>query len=132
MRTINTKSDYTLPNTCLTIVTFTSVLLMMAPVFAHQCRYLKGDKKNLCLAKQENQRFYCRYVKDIDQRNYCTSHFVLDKKLCEGIKGEDLKGQCNQEMDNRLKELADEEARRAEEAEQAKAAQDNKANGKNP
>ena len=104
------------------------MILVGSSAFAHYCRYYKPDARNLCLAKRENARFYCRYIKAPDQQRYCYAY--LDKKpnQCASIQDETLRTQCETEAQARLDEAialqkaAEEAAKAAEEAENAKAA----------
>ena len=97
--------------------------LLSTPVLAHHCRYFKPDARNFCLAKNENKRFYCRYIKDPDQQLYCYSYMDKAPNRCEAIRDETLKTQCATEAQARLDEaLALQKA--AEEAAKAKAAEE--------
>ena len=106
-------------------------LLFVSHATANHCRYFKPDARNLCLAKREDARFYCRYIKDPDQQRYCYAY--LDKKpnQCGTIRDETLKTQCEAEAQARLDEAialqkaAEEAAKLKEEAEKAKAASGN-------
>lgn len=100
------------------------LMLSINGAWAHHCRYFKPDARNLCLAKLENARFYCRYIKDPDQQRYCYAY--LDKKpnQCGSIQDETLKTQCEAEAQARLDEAqalqtAAEEAAKAEEAQKS-------------
>ena len=91
---------------------------------AHYCRYYKPDARNLCLAKNENKRFYCRYIKDPDQQRYCYSYMDKSPNGCDNINDETLKEQCRTEAQTRLDEaIAAQKAREAE-AEAVKAAEE--------
>ena len=106
-----------------TILTTFALSIFTTPVLAHQCRYLKPDARNLCLAKNENRRFYCSYIKDPDQQSYCYSYLDKSPNQCETIRDETLKEQCRTEAQARLDEaLALQKA--AEEAAKAKAAEE--------
>lgn len=106
-----------------TILTTFLLSIFITPAFAHQCRYLKPDARNLCLAKQENKRFYCSYIQDPDQQRYCYSYLDKSPNQCETIRDETLKEQCKTEAQARLDEaLALQKA--AEEAAKAKAAEE--------
>ena len=97
--------------------------IFASPALAHQCRLLKPDARNLCLAKNENKRFYCSYIKDPDQQSYCYSYLDKSPNQCETIRDETLKEQCKIEAQQRLDEaLALQKA--AEEAAKAKAAEE--------
>ena len=106
-------------------------LLFVSHATANHCRYFKPDARNLCLAKREDARFYCSYIKDPDQQRYCYAY--LDKKpnQCGTIRDETLKTQCEAEAQARLDEAialqkaAEEAAKLKEEAEKAKAASGN-------
>ena len=103
---------------------FTSVVflvLCLPSADAHYCRYYRPDARNLCLAKKENKRFYCRYIKDPDQQRYCYSYMDKSPNGCDSIQDETLKEQCRGEAQSRLDEaIALQKAREAEaEAKQA-------------
>jgi hypothetical protein len=109
-------------------VLFCSGVLYTNLADAHQCRYLKPDPRNLCLAKKEEARFYCRYIKDPDQQRYCFAYLDKTPEQCNAIQDETLKAQCEVEAQARLDEAiaiqkAAEEKAKAE-AEAAKALQE--------
>lgn len=91
---------------------------------AHQCRYLKPDERNLCLAQKENARFYCGYIKDPDQQRYCLAFLDRAPNVCAEIANEALKAQCTAEAEARLAEqqAADAAAKAAAEASGASSA----------
>jgi len=102
---------------------------------------MKHDKRNLCLARDENARFYCTYIKDPDQQRYCFAYVDITPKQCESISDETLKTQCSTEVQARFeaaeaKRKAQEEATKAQEEaakaqEEARKAAEAK-RGKNP
>jgi hypothetical protein len=112
--------------TLFSLIGGSAFLFSVSSASAHHCRYFKPDARNLCLAKREEARFYCRFIKDPDQQRYCYAY--LDKKpnQCGSIQEETLKTQCEAEAQARLDEAiaiqkaAEEAAKAAEEAEAAK------------
>jgi hypothetical protein len=106
------------------LIGFALTSLFALQAQAHQCRFLKPDARNLCLAKKENARYYCRYIKDADQQRFCYAFLNNAPQQCEIIKDETLKEQCRTEAQTRLDEAlaqqkAAEEAKAAKEAEKA-------------
>lgn len=111
-------------------VLFCSGVLYAKRADAHQCRYLKPDPRNLCLAKKEEGRFYCRYIQDPDQQRYCFAYLDRTPEQCNAIQDETLKAQCEAEAQVRLDEAvalqkaAEEKAKAKAEVEAAKASQE--------
>ena len=82
---------------------------------AHRCRFKLPEERNLCLAQKEEKRYFCRFIKNEDQKHYCFAWVDRNPKECEKIKDEPFKGQCATEAQSRLDESN--EAKALEEAE---------------
>ena len=100
--------------------------LALSSAWGHQCRFYTPDKRNLCLAQNENARFYCKFIKDPDQQRYCFAYVDRTPNQCDSITEETLKTQCSAEAQIRFDEAeakrkAAEEERKAEEARKAAA-----------
>jgi len=110
----------------LATIIFTACLLSFfaSNALAHHCRYYKPDPRNLCLAKNEDKRFYCSYIKDPDQQRYCYSFMDKAPGRCEEIGDETLKEQCKVEAQARLDEALALQKAAKEAAEAAKAAEE--------
>ena len=107
---------------CLTTLSLS--LISLANVWGHQCRFYTPDKRNLCLAQQENARFYCKYIKDADQQRYCFAYVDRTPNQCDSITEDTLKTQCSTEAQMRFDEA---ETRRKIAEENRKAAEARKA-----
>lgn len=106
-----------------------AALVWLTPLLsasAHYCRFKKGDEKNICLAQKEDTTYFCRYVRDPQQKSYCLAWTLGNPQRCERISNPALKGKCTAEATQRdalLKqqaatEQAKKEAERARQAAQ--------------
>ena len=110
----------------LSLVMMVLSTLALSSAWGHQCRFYTPDKRNLCLAQNENARFYCKFIKDADQQRYCFAYVDRTPNQCDSITEETLKTQCSNEVQIRFDEAeakrkAAEEERKAEEARKAAA-----------
>ena len=87
-----------------TVLIFLTLLLVPALAHAHRCRFLRADDRNLCLAKKENARYFCSYIKQRDQKNYCYAYLDLKPDQCSEIEEDSLRTKCEIEV-KRLFEL---------------------------
>ena len=108
----------------LLLLSATIILLAVPDACAHHCRYYKPDARNLCLAKNENKRFYCSYIKDPDQQRYCYSYMDKSPNGCDSIQDETLKEQCRGEAQSRLDEMIAQQKALEAEAEAKKAVEE--------
>ena len=109
-----------------------SLALLLSIVFspldasAHYCRFKTGDSKYLCLAKQEESLYFCRYVKTKDSRQRCVALHYGDKAYCAQVQDTEVKARCEAEAEARSMVLAERrakaEAKRAQEQAAADAA----------
>ena len=105
----------------ISLATMTALIIFSSQdAAAHHCRFMKPDARNLCLAKNENARFYCSYIQDADQQRYCLAYVDRAPGQCTSITDEALKTQCDAEAQARL----DEQKAMQEAADAAKAAAD--------
>ena len=95
-------------------------VLIPAVSFAHRCRFQRSDDRNLCLAKKENARYFCSYIKAQDQKKYCYAYLDLAPDQCSGIEQEALRTQCEAEV----QKLYDLDQKRKEKEAKIKAAQE--------
>lgn len=100
---------------------------LMAPlsVSAHYCRFKRGDSKYLCLAKNEESLYFCRYVKIEDNKQRCVALHYGDKSYCGKIQDGAQRALCESEAEARASIL---EQRRAK-AEAERLAQQTAAGG---
>jgi len=86
---------------------------------AHYCRFKTGDSKYLCLAKQEESLYFCRYVKTKGSRQRCVALHYGDKTYCAQVQDSEVKARCEAEAEARSIVLAERrakaEAKRAQE-----------------
>ena len=107
----------------MTILRFTlliSLFILPSLSHAHRCRFQKSDERNLCLAKKENARYFCSYIKDRDQKKYCYAYLDLAPDKCSGIEEENLRVQCEAQV----QKLYDLDVKRKEIEAKKKAAQE--------
>jgi hypothetical protein len=105
---------------CRFIIVFMFCFLVPALSSAHRCRFKKSDDRNLCLAKKENVRYFCSYIKASDQKKYCYAYIDITPDKCSGIEQEALRVQCEAEV----QKLFDLDQKEKEKEAKIKAAQD--------
>ena len=108
----------------LSATTLTLTVGVVGEASAHRCRFKLPEERNLCLAQKEEKRYFCRFIKDEDQKRYCFAWVDRNPKECEKIKDEAFKGQCVAEAQSRLDEsnaakALEESERKAAEAQSA-------------
>ena len=104
-----------------TVLISLTLLLVPALAQAHRCRFLRADARNLCLAKKENARYFCSYIKQKDQKNYCYAYLDLKPDQCSEIEEETLRTKCETEV-KRLFELDQKKKERAAKLKEAQEA----------
>ena len=77
-----------------------AALVWLTPLLsasAHYCRFKKGDEKNICLAQKEDTTYFCRYVRNAQQKSYCLAWTLGNPQRCERISDPALKSKCTAE-----------------------------------
>ena len=96
-------------------------MLSSSVAWAHICRYLKPDERNVCFVRNRESITYCMYVQDVDLNTYCYALAFSNPNRCAKIIDPEIKTQCTEEVGQRLEELKAERAAEAERKAQEKA-----------
>ncbi len=83
-------------------------MLSSSVAWAHICRLLEPDERNVCFVRNRESITYCMYVQDVDLNTYCYALAFSNPNRCAKIIDPEIKAQCVEEVGQRLEELKEE------------------------